>query len=228
MNRTKTYERLSEESRNSRRTVADVLEVLRESAGFTDADRATINIGLLQLPSGDIVGLVQIFFEAHDNEKVFIVSLPTSAQFQAKRPGSSQRELFEIERLDGAVVDGAGNISLTDGVTLRAVEVVPARLPLEPSELDWRIIHQAISVLGEEGRCYRNLANGLPAPFRDMVPASRVLDCSTLSDLPVGMLKEIAYAIAGTPGFENVSHQKISDALKKFGIRRPTPRPRRG
>ena len=41
------YERLSEEARNSRRTMADAIEVLHEKAGFGKSDCAEISIGLL-------------------------------------------------------------------------------------------------------------------------------------------------------------------------------------
>jgi hypothetical protein len=39
------YERLSEERRNSRRTIADAIEVLRDKAGFAKDDHAQIRIG---------------------------------------------------------------------------------------------------------------------------------------------------------------------------------------
>jgi len=52
------YVRLSEEGRTSRRTIADALEVLR-NAGFAENDRAETSIGLLNLPSTEVVGLVQ-------------------------------------------------------------------------------------------------------------------------------------------------------------------------
>jgi hypothetical protein len=133
------YERLAEQDRLSRSTIVDALEVLRQLAGFTDDDRAVIRIGPFRLPSGELVGLVDILFEAASQAKICVVSLPTASQFMAIRPGYSRRDRFDIARLDGTAVDGAGKVVLADGRRLRAVEVMPAHLPLEPSELDWRI-----------------------------------------------------------------------------------------
>lgn len=221
------YERLFEQKRNSRRTIADALDVLCKEAGFAKDDRAQIRIGLLQLPSSDVVGLVQIFFDAPSSEKGYVVSLPTSAQFYALRMGSLLRDRFDIAQLDEAVLDGTGNVLPADGVILRAVEVIPAHLPLESSVLEWRIVHHTISMIGAEQRCYRRLRDGLPARFQDMVPDLQFLDCSTLSGLDVPPLKAIAAYIADRDWtLKKLSQQKIADALRTFGIRVPTSRPR--
>jgi hypothetical protein len=108
------YARISEEGRNSRRTIADAVEALREVVDFKEHDRAEIRIGLIRLPSNQIVGLVNLEFITSFREKVFVVSLPSSAQFRAMRQGSSQHDYFEISQLDGAVVDGASNVLLAN------------------------------------------------------------------------------------------------------------------
>jgi hypothetical protein len=220
-------QRLSEEGRNSRRTIADAIEVLHEQTGFGGADQANIRIGLLTSPSAQIVGLVNIFFDRPSPDEVYVVSLPTSMQFVARRPNSSQRDHFEIAELDGAVLDDAGKVLLINGMTLCAVEFIPARLPLEPSRLEWRIVHHAISLMEAENRCYRSLRDGVPPEVREMVPDLRFLDCSTLTDLPIPPLKVIASLIQErAPNHERPSQQKIADTLRKFGIRIPRPRPR--
>jgi hypothetical protein len=117
------FQRLFEEDRSSRRTIADAIEVLRRTCDFNSHDRAEIRIGPLRLSSGDVVGLVDVQFPVRD--KVFIVSLPTSARFRANCGGASQRGCFEIFRLDGAVVAFDGNVLLKDGATFSAVEVIP-------------------------------------------------------------------------------------------------------
>jgi hypothetical protein len=78
--------------RRFRRTVNDALEVLRREAQFKDNDRAKFRIGLLKLPSADVVGLVEIVFDAPLREKGFIVSLPTCVRFRG------WREAFPIMR----------------------------------------------------------------------------------------------------------------------------------
>ena len=72
------------------------------------------------------------------------------------------------------MVDGIGKVVLADGTNLRAVEVIPAYLPLEPSELDRRIVRHAISMIGAEQRCYRRLGDGLPASISGHGPRSAI------------------------------------------------------
>jgi hypothetical protein len=219
------YERLSEERRNSRRTIADAIEVLHDKAGFAERDHAQIRIGPFRLPSGEVVGLVQICFDSLTNDKVYVVSLPSSRQFYGRRPNSPEGGRFDIEQLHGAVLDETGHVLLTDGETLRAVEVIPARLPLEPSKLDWRIVHHTISYIGAEERCYRSLGDDLPDRSKDMVADLRFLDCSKLSGLDIPSLDAIAAHIAERDRrLRRLSQQKIADALRKFGIRVPRPR----
>src|SRR5262249_37607383 len=119
-------------------------------------------------------------------------------------------------------------VALTNGAELRAVELVPALLPRNPSELDWRIVHHTVAIIGAEERCYRSLGKGLRRPLRDMVPDARFLDCQQLSGLDLPPLKVLALDIAARdPTLKRLSQQKIADALRKFGIRIPRPRPRR-
>ncbi len=220
----RNYEQLSEEARNSRRTMADAIEVLREKAGFGDNDRAEISIGLLTLPSTEVVGLVQIVFHTI-GPKDYAVSLPTSKQFLAYRPNAPQRDRFHIAQLHGAVLDGVGNVLLTNGTPLRAVEVIPARLPLEPTELDWRIVHRTLSIIGAK-HCYRHFPTRLPP---HLVADRPILDCSTLGGLPLPLLKVITSRIREIdPTLRQVSEQQIADSLRKFGIRISRPRPRIG
>ena len=221
------YERLCEEGRISRRTMADAIEVLREKAGFGDNDRAEIFIGLLKLPSAEVVGLVQIIFDRQIGDKAYVVSLPTSKQFKAYRTNARQRGCFDIAELHGAVVDGSGKVLLANGIALRAVEVVPARLPLEPTELDWRIIHHTLAII-EADHCYRHFGYGLPSRLQEMAADIRVLDCRAFRGLTLPPLKVVTSFIRERdPTLQKLSEQQIADSLRKFGIRTPTPRPRR-
>src|SRR5215204_5025349 len=79
----KEHERLAEAERHLRRTAMDVLEVLRKEAGFREEDRAEFHIGLMQLPSRDKVGLVDIRFDSPARKTVCCVSLPTAGHFSA-------------------------------------------------------------------------------------------------------------------------------------------------
>jgi hypothetical protein len=160
------YQRLLEDHRNSRRTIADALEVLREVGGFKDHHHAQVCIRRLSLPSG-VVGLVEVRFDDPSRENVSIVSLPSSTRFRAIREGAFRHKGFEIFRLDGATVSADAKVLLTDGTPLRAVEVLPTRLLNQPSKLDWRIVHYTISIIKAEKQCYRSLRQGLlPRPLR--------------------------------------------------------------
>src|SRR5665213_2305415 len=68
----------------------------------------------------------------------------------------------------------------------------------------------------------------LEDPYSGMVSGLRFIDCNTLSGLKIPLLKTVAAYIADRdPTLKLLSPQKISDALRKFGIRVPTGRPRR-
>ena len=219
-----SYQRLCEDQRTSRRTIADAIEVLRKYVAFAGDDRATLWVSPFSLPSGRTVSLVDVRFAATGSETVFVVSLPTATTFQAKREGTEKLERFDISRLDGAVISPTANVTLAEGIELRALRVTPARLPYEPSNLDWLIVHHTVAIVDAEDRCYRNVVAGLGLSFDWWA-----LDCSTLHDLTPPPLKVLASRLAerdpNTIG--NLSLQKISDALATFGIRRPRPRPRR-
>jgi hypothetical protein len=219
---------LADEDRNTRRTVADALEILRSKVGFDEDNRAQARIGWLKLPSTEAIGLVQVVFDAPGDDTVWVVSLPSSREFHARRPNSSQHSRFDIAGLDGAVIDSAGTVQLTGGASLHAVEIIPAKLPYTPSELDNLIVHRTIAFIPEaRERCFRRLRDSVPARFRTMVPDLRFLDCSKLFGLEIPSLESIAaYMIESNPTGRHPSQQKIADALRKFGARVPKPRPR--
>jgi hypothetical protein len=176
--------------------------------------------------------LPNVFFSSDAHGQVLVVSLPTSAQFKAIRQGEADARLFSIFELDGAKVDNNGSVRLSDGTVLRAVDVIPANLPLKPSELDWLIVHHVIWIIGAQDRCYRSLREHakpkcLDLP-KDIVPEIKIIDCSSLKGLELPPLKNLAQQIGKKhPALKKLSHQKIADALRKFGMRIPASRPRK-
>jgi hypothetical protein len=219
--------RLQEEGRTSRRTVADALDVVRQKLGLNEIPRARIEIGPLQLPSGQCTALVDVVFP----ELGCIVSLPTSARFKALTDTSSQHQQFEIYRLDGAEVCSDGSVRLIDGTRLRAVEVVPTHLPYEPSQLDKRILGHVI-LLTNSYDCSRILLEGLPKDLQDKFEEdfrkARALDFSRVRTIQAPLLKVIRGYIERKNPELKVSDQKIADALATFGVRVPRRRPRAG
>lgn len=221
--------RLAEQSRLSRRTIVDALDVLATAAGFTTGDHAVIHVGPLKLPSEIIVGLVFVTFAVPRENKTYWVSLPTSAQFSAIQTRTSRRVRFDIVQLDGATVDSDGNVDPIGAEPFSAVEVIPARLPLEPSELDWRILHQALAKIRAEQSGYRSLGHGLPDRLWPMAPNLQYIDCNAFPVVGPQLFKVIAGHIqADYPPEETPpSQQQIADTLRKFGLRIPKLRPRK-
>lgn len=222
-------EQIRSQDRSNRSTIADAIDLLCRFAGFADNHQATVQIAPMRLPSTEVVGLVLVDFDDPKRDKAYGVWLPTSARFRGIREGSSQSQSFDIWRLNEAAVDAKAVARLTDGTVLRAVEVLPARLPLKPSECDWRVVHHTISIIGAEDRCYRSLRQGLPPHQQAMVPDLRFLDCGTFSGLTLPPLKVLAGLIRERDWtLKKLSQQKIADALGDFGLRVPKPRRRRG
>ncbi len=227
MPRMRQYEKLSDNDRDSRRIVADAVEVLRKNAGFTEHDCAKIRVPLLRLPLGESVGFVEVLFDAPWVDMGYSVSLRTAARFRGRRQDSTHYEEFAIIRLNRAGVNFAGTVVLADGTVLYAVEVLTAPMMAKPSEFDWRIVHAALKIIDGGDSCYRSLREGVPFSRPDAVPDERFLDCSELSKLKPPPLKAIVQGIASVDPTLDVSAQKIADALRKFGVRLPSPRPRR-
>jgi hypothetical protein len=213
--------RLREEWRTKRRTVADVLDVVREVLGLADPPQGKISLGPLLLPSGEWTALVDVVFPDLD----CIVTLPTSARFRGRSATNSQHQEFEISRLDRADVASDGSVRLVDGTPLRAVEVVPTHLPYEPSQLDRRILRHVISLTRSE-YCYRSIREGLPEHLQHQVPDVRALDFSRVLTIQPPPLKVIRGFIEDHDPDLKLSDQKIADALARFGIRVPRRRPR--
>jgi hypothetical protein len=218
---------LREEERHQRLTVSHAIDVLGNYADFRDDDFAEIQVCILRLPSRDVVGLANVFFDSHALGKTLVVSLATSAEFRAKRQGEADARRFSIFELDGAKTNNNGIVRLSNGAVLRAVEVLPAKLPLKPSDLDWRIVHHVVSIIHAEDRCYRSLREHAKPKCLDvpgeMIPDTRFLDCSALDGLKLPSLKHLAKQIGKKdPALKRLSRQKIADALRKFGMRIPT------
>jgi hypothetical protein len=221
----KHYQRIGADRVKDRRTIADAMEVLRTQAGFGDGDTARIWIYVWQLPSGVLVGSAAVFFESLDTEHAYVVSLPAAIRFNGV--DLSGRQVHgDVFCLNEAIVDGANKVLTAESETFRAVEVEPVQLPEKPTNLDWRIVHCTLEHLGASD-CYRNLQAGAPVHLRKFIPDRLYLDCERLTGLRIPPLKVLAGVLAQKdPTLKKLSHQKIADALAKFGIRRPVARAR--
>lgn len=220
------YHRLAHDDQSTRRTTADALAVLRTIPDFTDQSLANIRVQPLKLTSGELVGLIDLEFKGPLPGVTCIVSLATSSRFRAKWQGGEERHDRDVFELDGAIVDGRGNVTLADGALLQSVEFIPACLPMAASDLDCRIIFYVLALIGQQDHCYRSLREGVPDELQYMVPDRYFLDCSRLYGLAVPPLKVITAYLSGCDANLKPSPQKIADALRKFGMRIPFSRPR--
>jgi hypothetical protein len=214
------YVRLQEGRRTSRRTVADAIDVVRQVLGLNEIPRGQFEIGPLQLPSSKWTALVNVVFP----DLSCVVSLPTAARFRARKGLSSQQTELEISQLDHAEVCSDGSVLLLNGTRLRAVEVVPTRLPYEPSTLEERILRHLISLTSAESDCYRSIREGLPEHLQYQVPDFRTLDYSRVRKIQAPLLKVIRGHIEDNDPDLKASNQKIADALATFGVRVPKRR----
>jgi hypothetical protein len=214
------------ESKSYLFSVAEAIDAFVDEAKFQPNDQARIICAGLPLPSQDIVTLTGIHFERQDNH-AFTAWLRSSKTSQARH--EDQAIEFETVVLDNAAVDIAGNVTRTDGKIVRAVQVIPAKLPYVITDLDWRIVHQTISSANAEDRCYARPAGSEGTDFIATGRELNLLNYSALMSLEnVPYLKVIQRdLLKHNPNSKVVSEQKISDTLSKFGIRHKRKRPRR-
>jgi hypothetical protein len=207
-------------------SVADALDALCDEAGFQSGDQAKIVCGDLELPSGEIVVLTGLLFE-RGNRHRYSVWLRSSKTCRA----IYQSELLDLETavLADAMVGSDSNVTLIDGRVIRAVQISAVKLPYKFTELDWQIVHQTISSVKAEDRCYVR-PMGLEGPnFIEIAQKFNLVDCSALLSLDeIPYLKVIQRDLLNNKAISKlVSEQKISDTLSKFGIRHKRARPRR-
>jgi hypothetical protein len=221
-------ERLLDNEKYARRTIADAIGVLHKRASFGERDYALIRVDLLPLPSCERIAQVHVVYESLVRDVTYFVWLPSASKFKALRDGNSELEIFDIFELDGGTIEFDGSVFLSDGIRLRAVEVVPEVLPYELSDLEWRILHHTICFMKVEDRVLRSRWEGLSARFQKRLPAQLVIDFSRLIGLNVPLLKQIRGYISDKDSPARIpSAEKIAATLKKCGMRIPPSRPRR-
>ena len=204
-------------------------------ATFGEGDTAEIRVKMMPLRPDKYVGIVQVVFDVPCTEKGYAVPLP-SAEYFGGIWADGRRERVAIEFLDRATATCNGEVSLTDGEHVYAVEIEPMRLPLNPTVLDWRIIDVALACCwtSEDApftesevrqECYRSLKEAIrPENPEDanMMPDLTLLDCSAVINVWVPSLDAIAaYWAEVYPGERVPSPQKIANTLADFRMRFP-------
>jgi len=207
--------RLIDAGRESRRSMADVIDLLQRLPNFSESMEAVVRLTPLQLPSGQWTTLIQIVCGAQG----LAVSLPSADHFWGVRNQTLGRERFEILRLDGAKLDMAGNVALQGATIIHGVQVVPTFVPPKLTQTEERIIAWVVRCFHPRKRCFRYLPNpGIPHPLRRRAKLGR-LDYGTLHSLELPPLKKIESALKEMDGFGHCSRQTIASPLAKSGMR---------
>jgi hypothetical protein len=207
--------RLIDAGRESRRSMADVIDVLQRLPNFSESMEAVVRLTPLQLPSGQWTTLIQIVCEAQG----FAVSLPSADYFWGVRNQTLGRERFEILGLDGAKLDMAGNVALQGATIIHGVQVVPTFVPPKLTQTEKRIIAWVVRCFHPRKRCFRYLPNpGIPHPLRRWAKLGR-LDYGTLHSLELPPLKKSNVRSRKWTDSAIARRQTIASALAKSGMR---------
>lgn len=142
------------DGRRSMRSIADALEALRGDGHLENCCCLEIRTNPLPSQTDEAPSLVIVVCHLNPPGKPRGVALPTSWEFRGRPPRESAPETLEISRLDRATVAEDGTVTLSDGTCLRAVEVLPAHLPRELTELQKQILHWTIKFADAEDDCY--------------------------------------------------------------------------
>ena len=201
----------------SMRSIADALEALRGDGRLEDCSFLEIRTGPLPSQAAQAPSLVVVVCHLSLPERPWGVALPSSWEFRGRPLGKGGSETFEISRLDRARVDEDGTVTLLDGTRLEAVEVIPAALPWELTELQKRIVYLTLKYIGAEATQYPS--------GRPVAEDLEFLDYSTLYGWDIPPLEEIADYLAKEDwALRNLSRQTIANALGACGMRRPRSR----
>lgn len=207
---TPQYQALGANTYRCRRSIADALDVLSTEGSFAADDHAVIRVGAFPYMPDYFIGFPWLEFFGSEGI-AYSVTLPAALHFRISIAAFPTRE-YNIFLLAGAAVNGTGLVRLADGRTLRGIDVVPALLNREPTELDWDIIYAIIKLHG-----------GVDKYMIEYMPPSgiRNLKYDKLAEIRLPSLKTLVRDLKREFPELDVSPQKIADALWLFRMRAP-------
>lgn len=194
--------------RSSMRSVADALEALRNAECLLGDSVVEIRTRPLPSRSSEAPSIVLVVCRTSGLRHTWGVALPTSWVFKGRRVGQEATESFEISLLDRARVDKDGIVTLSDGTCLQAVNVIPAVLPWELTQLEKRIVYWTIKFIG-------------PELYAQQDPDLEGLNYGWLRDLDVPKLDAIVRFIEQEEPELGVCRQTVANALGRSGMRAP-------
>lgn len=208
------------DGRRSMRSIADALEALRKMQLLPEDSSVEIRMYPLPLATAEPPFIVLVVSKASSLDHIRGVALPTSHGFRGRRLGGEATETFAIPLLDRATVDKNGIVTLADSTCLSAVNVIPAPLPWELTDLEKRIVYWTIKFIGQEAEAACFLY-GPPSPTLEG------LDYAQLPKLDVPKLEAIVRYIEINDSELPVCRQTVANALGRSGMRAPLDRRRR-
>ena len=148
--------------------------------------------------------------------------MPSSATFSA-RTTLGDRQQYEIQKLNDATSDPAGNVELANGQFVHQIELIPATAHYDFSETEEKIVMAAIEFLQREGllehQCYRSVDEKL-------LPGVKLLDYAQVAKVQIKRLKPVVRYIMELK-LPDVTETFIRAALKRAGMQFPRSRARK-
>ena len=194
------------------RTLADALAELEEKGGLVGEEEAEIRVGLMQLPDGTVAGTVALI--GPDRADRCAVMLPSSVAFSAKNT-IGERHRYHIDELHGATSDLNGNVQLSDGSHVHAVELETVRLVAQLTEAQEELLRCVLKALGYERECLR-------AVDEELLPGMVALDYAAIARLGAEKLPSLKAIENELRKYRaDVPRQTLANVLALAGFRRP-------
>lgn len=224
-------------------TIAEAIHTVEKKHVLSQRANIVMHVGRMNLNAGKHLHLVVLDYKPSPSNESTFIPLQSGNTFRAIEDLTGQRREYPIELLDGGLVSHDAVVTLQDGTTLRAVEVVRGRLPYKFTPMDEKIIHAAISVAKIESAVYRSFRQGLPEEdakrimavgdelieFGEFIDGFKFIDFSKLAQVekPVLLLLNIKGKFEELfPLEKSPSEQKISNTLASAGFWKPKRRPK--
>ena len=227
-------------------TFAKAIHVVEQSHGLSEGAQIVVHVGRMNMNAGKHLHLVVLDYKPSLFDESIFIPLQSGNTFRAIDNLTGQRDEYAVELLNGGMVSHNAVVTLQDGTTLRAVEILPVRLPYEFTPMDEKIIHAGIAAAKIEGAVYRSFRQGLSEEdakrtmvvgdeffefieFGEFIEDFKFIDFGKLAQVekrPL-RLKHIQREFINLfPTAEIPSEQKVSDTLASAGFWKPKRRPK--
>jgi hypothetical protein len=197
------------DGRKSLRSMADALETLRELGALPGTGNIEINVLQMQLPNGQVIGLVSVMGPRQENGRRPVIWMPAAVKFSAILT-SKVRETFDIGLLNKGIIDEHGNVTLHNGQHVHGVNLTPVPAHYDFDATQHAIVFHALKLLCKLDECWRPVDEGL-------LPEIKLLDYSAIRNIRVRRRKQLLYDLS--KHVDGVSASFIAKTLSAAGMR---------